>query len=209
MLFLLIVSQAVLEVQKSEPLEADEAWEALLQEATELVAKLDAAHVFSRVLLQIAKDTPFTSQSLKSRVSVAGDDDAQPAAPLLSPRVLFLPRPLPQLPAYTLFALAVALPFRLQSFYINDLDALPHAQRLSFAAYFQLFVTPAVTKQPVPSINALLAKYGMEDAAASCDGTRVVLTIHTGVTELRICFFHSELYPLNATTVGAGARREA
>ena len=209
MLFLLIVSQAVLEVQKSEPLEADEAWEALLQEATGLVAKLDAAHVFSRVLLQIAKDTPFTSQSLKSRVSVAGDDDAQPAAPLLSPRVLFLPRPLPQLPAYTLFALAVALPFRLQSFYINDLDVLPHAQRLSFAAYFQLFVTPAVTKQPVPGINALLAKYGMEDAAASCDGTRVVLTIHTGVTELRICFFHSELYPLNATTVGAGARREA
>ena len=48
MLFLLIVSQAVLEVQKSEPLEADEAWEALLQEATALVAKLDAAHVFSR-----------------------------------------------------------------------------------------------------------------------------------------------------------------
>lgn len=150
MLFLLIVSQAVLEVQKSEPLEADEAWEALLQEATELVAKLDAAHVFSRVLLQIAKDTPFTSQSLKSRVGVAGDGDAQPAAPLLSPRVLFLQRPLPQLPAYTLFALAVALPFRLQSFYINNLDALPHAQRLSFAAYFQLFVTPAVAKQPVP-----------------------------------------------------------
>ena len=207
MLFLLIVSQAVLEVQKSEPLEADEAWEALLQEATELVAKLDAAHVFSRVLLQIAKDTPFTSQSLKSRVG--GDGEAQPAAPLLSPRVLFLQRPLPQLPAYTLFALAVALPFRLQSFYINNLDALPHAQRLSFAAYFQLFVTPAVAKQPVPGINALLAKYEMEDAAASCDGMRVVLTIHTGVTELRICFCHSELYPLNATTVGAGARREA
>lgn len=67
MLFLLIVSQAMLEVQQSEPLEADEAWEALLQEATALVTKLDKANVFSRVLVQIAKDTPFTSQSLKNR----------------------------------------------------------------------------------------------------------------------------------------------
>ena len=209
MLFLLIVSQAVLEVQKREPLEADEAWEALLQEVAALVAKLDAANVFTRVLLEIAKNTPFTSQSLKNRVVLARGGHTKPAAPLLSLRALFLPRPLPHLPAYTLYALAVALPFRLQSFYINDLDALPHVQRLSFATYFQLFVTPAVAAQPVADINALLAKYEMEDASASCDGTRVVLTIHTGVTELRICFCHSELYPLNATTVGAGVWREA
>lgn len=89
------------------------------------------------------------------------------------------------------------------------MDALSHTQRQSFAMYFQLFITPAVVAAPVPSINALLAKRAMEDATASCNGTRVVLAIRTGVTELRICFCHSEKYPLNATTVRPGAWREA
>ena len=132
----------------------------------------------------------------------------QPPAPILSPLPLLLPSPLSHLPAYTLFRLSTALPFRVQSFYINDLDALPHSLRMSFVHYFQLYITPAVVASPVSELNRRLQELGMDDASVSCDGTRVVLAIHTGVTELRICYDHADLYPLDITTVGVRARRD-
>ena len=75
MLFLLIVCQAVTEVQKQEQLDGeDEHWHVLLEAMTSLVDTVSQQGVFTRVLLEIARHTPFTSQSTKNRVFSIGLD---------------------------------------------------------------------------------------------------------------------------------------
>ena len=82
MLFLLIVSQAVMEVQKQEQLDAeDEHWRVLSETMTSLVDAVSQQDVFTRVLLEIARHTPFTSQSTKSRVGGIGSGSYAAACP--------------------------------------------------------------------------------------------------------------------------------
>lgn len=176
-----------------------------------LMAQLNQSKLIQRALLYMIHQIPFTSQSTKSRVFQVFQTYPQPPMPVLKPLPLLLNDPVSYLPIFTLYELCVSVPYRIQYFFINELTGVSRSVQQSLMNYMEMYLTPSVLENPVEKANMRLKECDLMNVRVTSDATNVSVwdsiieqyyaSIISGVTEIKIIYSLSKMYPLNITTV--------
>ena len=97
--------------------------------------------------------------------------------PILKPLPLLLNDPLPHLPIFTLYSLCVAIPYRIQYFFINGLTGVSRSVQQSLMSFMELYLTQSILASPMDKVNNQLTEYKLSNVRISADASNVFIRI--------------------------------
>ena len=71
--------------------------------------------------------------------------------------------------------MCIAMPYLIQSFFINDLSGVSRSVQQSLMNYMELYLTPSILATSIEAGNRLLETWGMEETSISSDNSNVWL----------------------------------
>lgn len=71
--------------------------------------------------------------------------------------------------------MCIAMPYLIQSFFINDLSGVSRSVQQSLMNYMELYLTPSILATSIEAGNRLLETWGMEETSISSDHSNVGL----------------------------------